>query len=603
MNFALILIASALPGCGDKSEGCGPGFEDDGSGYCYPVGDSGEPGDDGGDDSGEPGGDDSDDTVDGGGGDDTGDGPVDDDNATLSEGGVVSCADPTLREDQPFTTPAMGADWAVQPFEVPDGESAAGGITVADLDGDGRYDVVLPHWEGSQIFMGQPDGTFADETAARWPAGVTPNSSAAIAADVEGDGDLDLYVCDAEGDDFLLINDGSGHFSDGTAAAGLAGNERRCLSASFADMDGDEDLDLFVADYDWCGLDEATGDVECERPPETIDDPRQLFENQGDGTFADVSERLPLERLAESLMHVPTWIDLDLDGDLDLLIANDAREEIEWAQGNLIFLNNGDGTFEDVTEGSGFGIKMAAMGVGVGDINGDLLPDLFVSDLGRVLMLETLGPLDFYDTTLVRGLQVTPSEDARWSGWGAELVDFDNDGLLDATMLFGYLPPDVHEQNPPEQPDLLHMQGEDGVFVDMAEALGVADLASGRGLVTIDVSGDGYPDLFKAFLDGPAVLYESNCGDAAWLEVRLHDPGPNPFAVGATVYATVGERTRMRWIFAGGTGFQSSYQPLAHFGLGDADAVDALTVVWPDGETSTFYNVSTRQSVTVSRVE
>ena len=521
-------------------------------------------------------------------------------NARLEGGGVITCADPGARAASPLLPWSPGGDWDDQDWEGPETNVAGAGVTVAELTGDGRNDIYLSHWEQDQLYVGQADGSFTDETAARLPA-MASNTSTTTAADVDGDGDLDLYVSNMEGNDYLLINDGSGHFSDGTAAAGLAGRDRRSLGNSFGDMDGDGDLDLFVADYLWCQESEF-GAIECDRDPETLD-PRTLWENR-DGVFVDVSERLELDTLRHSLMHGAVWVDVDDDDDQDLYIINDFRTEISWVEPNLLYLNGGDGTFTRAPEEARVEIAIASMGIGLGDINSDERPDFIISDFYRVSLLESLSPVEWYDGALARGLQMNGGADKgdRETGWGTLLEDFDNDGDLDTAVVFGILFPMEGSFGIREQPDALFLQGDDGQFEEIAEQWGFADTSISRALGIIDIDGDGWLDFIRGALDAPATLYRGACGAESWLEIHLRDDATaNRYGVGARVKVTAGGESQLRWIVAGGTSIHTSLQPMAHFGLDDAAVVDKLEVRWPDGETTTFSDVTLNQIVTVSR--
>jgi hypothetical protein len=519
---------------------------------------------------------------------------------TLEEGGPVSCKDPAAREDTPFAEPWLDPGWSHQFISVPDVESAGGGITAADFTGDGLLDVYLPHYTQDQLLIARPDGTYIDGTADGLPDPLNSASAAATAVDYEGDGDLDLFLCNSEGQDVLLQNDGEGHFTDVTEEAGLIGSDRRCTASTWADIDGDDDLDFFVSTYINCDEYEDGAPV-CVKTPDDVPEAKNLWLNNGDGTFQDASDRLPHDELVASLMHVSSLVDVDGDGDMDLFILNDTRGGIPWeTPPNLLFLNDGAGQFTRADDSTGVQLQMSSMGIGIGDLNEDGLPDFMVSDVNRVVMFETYGENFWVDTSLVRTLEVPPDADGYTSGWGTELADMDNDGLVDGVMAFGRLPwvPDPGE---PGEFDKLYLQQEDGTFVDVADEWGIADPGMGRGLATIDLNGDGYLDLLKASLGEPAKYYLSRCGEASWLKVDLRDDSANTYAIGAVVEVYSNDRYQTRWITSGATSLASSVQPHAHFGLGEQDTVDELRVTWPDGEISIFEDVPARQTLTISR--
>jgi hypothetical protein len=451
------------------------------------------------------------------------------------------------------------------------------GVVVADLNGDGHLDLFLPSEVESALRLGLGDGSFVatkEMLPERTEEDLAVGSSA---ADYDGDGDLDLYLSRVGAGDLLWQNDGTGHFTDVTVAAGLTKQaELGSVGSAWADMDGDGDLDLLVANF----RDEADPD-----PPET-GDPNLLIENQGDGTFVDVSDRLP-DAVRNGYTWVGSWQDLDADGVMDLILINDFGDVIP----NLALLNDGTGHFEDISRESSLDIAMDGMGLGVGDLNFDGLPDFLISNIESQVLLESVGDGTWVRTAHARGLYAH-SSDGRKVGWGTELVDLDQDGLLDGIMSFGKLASNVRVQVG-AQPDALWHQQPDGSFVQKAEELGLAHQGVGRGYLSADLNRDGWPDLVLRDRDGPGVVYLAHCGDEAWLRVSLEQEGMNRFAIGARVEAHVDDRVIWRAIHAGGISLSSSGPPEAHLGLGSADVVD-VRVLWPDGTVSEMANMPTR---------
>ena len=515
-----------------------------------------------------------------------------------------TCEAAKRQEFGPMFLADPGPDWYTQP-EPPEAADfmAGGGAAVADLNGDGRLDIFLPHNGPDQLFIGQPDGTFVDETEWRWPFDDWAMSTGASAANVDGDGDLDLVVARIMQQNQLFINDGDGYFYDATASSGLVDFPWVSSSVSWGDFEGDGDLDLFISNF---------GDPTSARIGAAVlgdtgpGDPHELYVNEGDGTFKDVSYLIPKE-VREGHSFASGWHDLDLDGDLDLYVTHDFGPQ---NTGNH-FMRNDGGTFTDVSKETGLDLVIYGMGLGVGDLGGDGLPDVIVTSGAELPILEASPDGVWTRTEKSRGLILDPEEDRRSTGWGVEIADMNNDGRMDVVVAYGQGPTDEENlaqfgkeglfSNPPHQPDGLYIQQEDGTLKQSADEWGVADNGFSRGFVLADLNDDGYLDIVKQQLDRLARVYLSNCGGDGWLRVALRGPSPNTHAVGARIEIEAGGQTHMRWIQVGSTSMVSSGPAEAHFGLGDAAAVDRMTIYWPDGEISVMEDLAPKQILTVIR--
>lgn len=510
-------------------------------------------------------------------------------------GEPIACEDPGAREEQAFDFTEPGSDWANVYFGSVGGDSLpqvdSGGVAMVDLNGDERLDFVFPSRDGMQIYLAMADGTWVDRSEDLLPPGYRNNSTAVLAVDMDGDGAQDLFYCSMPGNNELLYNNGQGNFEERFSERVLfTSSVRSCKGAGFGDIDGDLDLDLVIASQQPCNdpemscLDPENGYAEF------------LYLNNGDGTFTDVSDRMPMEDLVVSDMHNVALLDLDADGDLDLYIVNDHKIDAPILAGNLAYLNDGTGHFARMPAGNGLELNMAGMGLGVGDFNGDQRPELLVSGSTMMAMLVSGPENTWYDASTALGLRVyTP----RKSAWGNQLLDIDNDTDLDALVLFGWTPTDVETENLEEQPDALWIQGDGWRYREESASWGLDSVGVGRGIAVGDINADGWLDYVARDLYGLPRMYLSRCGEASWIRVRLRDEGPNTAAIGARVVIEAGGITQTHWVMGGGKGLYGTFPTEAHFGLADAEVVDSIRVTWPNGDTTELNNVAARELLVI----
>jgi hypothetical protein len=517
----------------------------------------------------------------------------------------IQCSDPGLREQLGAFESIEIAGISLQDF--PDGPDTtlASGLSAGDLNGDGLIDIVLPHAGLPQLLIQQEDGSFVDEAPTRWPDGVDGGSAAHV-IDINGDGHLDVFMCTgpiplsgipAPMSNRLYLNDGSGNLTDVSDEWGIGPAQFRfCFTAAFGDIDGDDDLDMALATNEVCGPPNPNGgEVNCDYLLE-YDSSRSLWEQQ-DGAFVDISSRLPKQQTLSSFSHVSTLIDIDGDQDLDLYLTNDAKAEISFSNNNALFLNDGKGQFDyDEANALGLNIRIAGMGIGVGDLNDDALPDLFMSGTSGVYLMMS-SPDYWYEASQAAGLSLESGSN-RIEGWATELADLDNDGDLDAPMMFGAL---VYNQQLVRMPDALFLNRGDQTFDQVAEDWGLDDEGMGRGLLTVDVNGDGWLDLLKRELGGTLRYYQARCGSAAWSKIDLEQPGLNPQAIGSVIEVSVGETKQRRWVLGGGTSLSSNGPTTQHFGLGDAEEIDRIKVTWPDGKITSYTSVPVNIPIKLER--
>ncbi len=490
-------------------------------------------------------------------------------------------------------------------------EDMGSGAAWGDFDNDGWLDLYVVNVVGpltlteaevarssahAVLYRNAGDGTFRDITAA---AGVQFRGwgMAVAAADYDNDGWLDLFVS-AYGDNVLYRNNGDGTFTDKTKEAGLGGRFGFWAGARWSDYDRDGFLDLYVTGYvryQHLEDDQASLQYNIEQPaninPSSFEPEENiLYRNNGDGTFSDVTARAGVSGgLGRSLGAV--WADFDDDGWPDLYVANDVSD-------NVMYRNEGRGIFRDVSLAARVADYRGAMGLGVGDWNGDGDLDLFVthwiaqenalysnlrSDL-QALGSEPAQPLMFVDEADRYGLgQIA----LPFVGWGTSFFDYDNDGRLDLLVVNGSTLQrgDDKRQLVPMTSQLFWNRGAKEGFFDVSPVAGAyfGREYVGRGAAFGDYDNDGDVDVFVVNHGGPGVLLRNDGGNRhRWLEVRLVGSSSNRSAIGAKLRLVAGGKTLIQEV-----GSQSSYLSdnslVQHFGLDTLQAADTLEVRWPSG--------------------
>jgi enediyne biosynthesis protein E4 len=516
------------------------------------------------------------------------------------------------------------------------------GVSVADVDGDGRDDLFFCNQLGPcGLYRNDGTGKFADVTKESGDVAAALDGKICVAAafgDVDGDGDEDLYVTTTRGGNAFFENTGGGKFRDATKDAGLtlvAHSEAPC----FFDMDADGDLDLLVTNTARWTLDEFdvnerhyAGKAQL---ADLVASPKEwnvLYRNDGKGRFADVTD--------EAGMKGRGWggdvavFDCDADGDLDVFVGN-------MFGASALYANDGKGRFADVTRRALGRTSWGAVGAKAMDYDGDGRLDLFVVDmhsdmwtpanlgreaveedrkypsfLARAIQLGGMTRADeekfereadirrdevVFGTTLYRALgggafqEVSDGAgvETLWP-WGIADADFDGDGFVDAFLPSGMGSPFFYWRSP-----LLRNRG-DGTFVDMCREAGLEPPPGGiendqwiggrrqarscRSAATGDFDGDGRVDLVVNNYNDRAFLWRNVSPERHWCELRLVGTRSNRDAIGAVVSLTAGGRTQVRQVQAAG-GYLAQSSNTLHFGLGDVGVVDKIEIRWPSGAT------------------
>lgn len=499
------------------------------------------------------------------------------------------------------------------------------GVAFIDYNNDGWIDLFLlngTRLEGypqgkepaSKLYHNNRDGSFSDVTA-KSGLGRTGWGSAVTVGDYDNDGFDDLFTT-YWGQNVLYHNNGNGTFTDMTSRAGLSTKGTRWGSGcAFVDYDRDGKLDLFVANY--LKFDLATAPepgkgpnclwkgipVNC-GPKGLPTDTNLLYRNNGNGTFADVSESSGITKVRERYAMTAVVTDFNDDGWPDIYVACDSTASI-------LYKNNRDGTFADVAVETGAaynedGQAQAGMGVTVGDYNGDGLLDIFKTHFADDLpiLYKNSGRAFFEDSSREAGFDHTP-----FVQWGTGLVDFDNDGWPDIFTVTGNVYPEVEKhfkQYTHRSIRLVYRNLGNGRFRDVSAECGPGVLTphSSRGCAFGDFDNDGDVDVLVMNMNEPPSLLRNEYtrgisrGAHNWLKLKLIGGRSNRSAVGARVRLKTGGHLQAQEISS-----QSSYyshnDSRLHFGLGSSKKADQIEIRWPSGETEVIKDIAPNQIVTV----
>ena len=473
-------------------------------------------------------------------------------------------------------------------------EMVGSGMAWLDYDRDGWMDLYVVQGgpfppsgsakAGDRLYRNNGDGTFTDVTQ---KAGLhdTAYGMGAMAADYDNDGFVDLYVTNYGGN-ILYHNNGDGTFTDVTARARVAG-PRWGTSAAWGDVDGDGYLDLFVGQYAddrkdkdlFCG-DRSTGKRDyC--PPIMYDGTVSvLYRNNGDGTFTDITREAGLGKAVGKALGV-LFLDYDLDGKPDIYIANDQVM-------NFLFHNLGGGRFEDVTvtSGTGFGLEgnpQGGMGVDAGDLDGDGLPDIVVANFETEpnQYYRNLGSGVFEDLSLTSGFGPPTLPYVKF---GLNLLDIDNDGDLDAFMANGHIYDHPTRQGASaEQKPMLVWNDGTGHFRSLPCGPAFDRALVGRGSAVADYDNDGDPDIAVSNSAGPLLLLRNDGQHGNWLGVELVGRKSNRQGIGARLVAETPAGKKLTRFVEAGSSYLSSSDPRVLFGLAAETSVKKLTIYWPSG--------------------
>jgi len=504
-------------------------------------------------------------------------------------------------------------------------EAKGGGAGFFDFDNDGWMDLLLVQGStlerfkqgknpGPALYRNKRDGTFEDVTARAgfksgrgWGMGV-------CFGDYDNDGFADIYLTNL-GSNVLYRNHGDGTFTDVSKQAGVE-DPRWGTSAAFGDYDRDGYLDLYVCNYLDMNFDQlpapGSGKFCFYLGKPTICGPKGipgaadiLFRNNGDGTFSDVSDKAGVTEKRRLPGLGVIWADMDNDHDLDLYVANDAEP-------NNLYLNRGDGTFEEKGMISGLALsgdarEQASMGVDAADYDNDGRMDVFATHFASdySTLYHNEGNLVWEDVTLKAQLRKSY---AVLVGWGARFADFNNDGWKDIYHANGHVYPFLKNgefREKYEQPGTFFLNQKGGTFVDVSTraGVGIQTARSGRGVAFGDMDNDGDIDLLIANMDNEPQLLRNDQAEANhWLLFKAKGRKSNRDGIGARVTVETGAVEQI-WEIKRTVGIYSASDPRAHFGLGRSGKADQVKVSWPSGKIQEFSNVSANQHYLIDEQE
>ena len=483
-------------------------------------------------------------------------------------------------------------------------EAKGSGLAFYDYDHDGWLDIYLTngsqldvHWERgkaptSHLFKNNRDGTFTDVTDGSG-LGVTGWQTGVCVGDYDNDGWDDLFCC-FWGNNILFHNNGDGTFTDVTRRAGLHQDRVRWgAGCTFLDYDRDGNLDLFVCNYlaldpekiprpddthfcQWRGVPVMCG------PRGLPGDTNILYRNNGDGTFADVSQVAGILKPGPRYSITAVSYDFDNDGWPDIYVAVDS-------QPSILFQNNHDGTFTDIAVGAGCaysdsGHEQAGMGVAVADYDCDGWFDIFKTNFADDTsnLYHNNGDGTFSDVGFAAGV----GGNSNYVAWGCGFIDCDNDGWQDILQINGHVYPEIDRYDFGQRfrnPRLAYRNLGNGRFKDVSSESGpgISELFSSRGAAFGDYSNDGKMSaLILNMNERPSLLHNSTETKNNWITLKLIGTKCNRTAIGARVKVTTGKHTQMDEVHSG-TSVMSQSDLRLHFGLGNAQSVDLIEIKWP----------------------
>ena len=538
---------------------------------------------------------------------------------------------------------------------------STGGVAIGDFDQDGKPDIFLTNGPGAnKLFRQSASMKFEDVTAKAGVNGGESWGTGCAFADVDGDADLDIYVCNYLSPNQLYINKGAGVFEEQAKAFGVDFTDSSHTPA-FCDYDGDGKLDLYILTNRWYRPEgfpsEQTILMEPGQRPrvkpefekfydavqtsatgfttQVVGRPDILCHNNGNGTFTDVTKKAGVDHRGHGLSA--TWFDWNGDARPDIWVGNDFDDA------DKLYVNNGDGTFTDATLSSVGHLSWFSMGADFGDVNGDALPDFFIADMSgtnhfkqktlmgsmgdKLWFMENARPPQLMRNSLflnagqgrfVEGAYLAGLANSNWT-WAARLCDFDNDGKNDLYLQCGMSrnfnekdDPEVQKKEtnktqwerykhlpPMKERNMAFRNRGELSFESVSKDWGLDYLGMSYGCAMGDLDGDGDLDIVSIRLDEPVVIYRNNSqsGHLATFRFKGSDSDRSGTGVKLKLESAAGIQVRELTLARGYLGCD---EPLVHFGLGEDNKIKRLEMRWPAGSTQVFENLEADRSYTLS---
>ncbi len=492
-------------------------------------------------------------------------------------------------------------------------EDMGSGVAWIDYNNDGYEDLFVVNFAGPTdmedevresspatpvLYRNNGDGSFTDVTE-KAGLNIKVFGMGTAWADYDNDGHIDCLIT-TYGQNRLFHNNGNGTFTEVTAEAGLAEKDGFWSGAAWADYNGDGFVDLYIGGYiSYFEIPDEEEIRNLQEPPSinpSVFDPAPnlLYRNNGDGTFTEVSEEAGVANPEGKSLAV-AWVDLTNNNLPDLYVANDVTD-------NMLYQNLGDGTFINISYQAKVADYRGSMGIAIGDWNGDQDYDFFVThwvaeeNAFYSNMVDSRGTLEFRDEADRFGMGQSSTD---YVGWATSFVDINNDGREDLFVVNGHTmqKTDKPQEMVPMKDRIFWNRNNEEGFYDISELAGeyFKEEWVGRGGAYGDYNNDGRQDLFIVNHDAPAVLLENQTQtDNQWLQLKLEGTESNKSAIGTKIRLIADDEVQIRQV-----GMQPSYLSqntlIQQFGLGKAAKADTLFIRWPSGEEQVFTNVKSNQ--------